>query len=234
MRDKMERNRGSSDCVVIGDIKGSKGLPNWQNIIAHLTEIFARINTQFSDVIVVDFTLTVGDEFQGVSVSPEKAFEILNFIRSKLQEKLGLSIYCGVGVGDIERPLGREIGMMRGSAFYRARDALESCKRKKRSILVKSSDVPNQADLIINSCLRLVEAIESSLTIRQRGIVSYYRTHRDYTYEQLGRHFGFSKQAASQSLKAAKWEVIAEGDDLIKKLLGYMYLFPGKAKILDK
>lgn len=234
MRDIMERNRGSSDCVVIGDIKGSKGLRDWQNVITKLTEILAGINTKFSDVIVVHFTLTVGDEFQGVSASPEKAFEILNFIRSKLQQELELSIYCAVGIGDIERPLGREIGKMRGSAFYRARDALELCKRKKRSILIKSSDALSRTDLIINLFLRFIEAIESSLTKRQREIVNYYRIHRDYTYEQLGKHFGFSKQAASQFLKAANWEVITEGDDLIKKLLRDMYLFPSKVKTLDK
>lgn len=233
MHDIMERNRGSSDCVVIGDIKESRELRYWTSVIKKLTKILAGINTRFSDVILVHFTPTSGDEFQGVSACPEKAFEIMNLIRSKLQQE-ELSIYCALGIGDVERPISRETGMMRGSAFYRARDALELCKREKRSMLVKSSNEFSQMDLMINLFLRFVEAIESSLTKRQREIVDFCRVHRDYTYEQLGKHFGFSKQAAFQFLKAANWEVIAEGDGLIKELLRDMYLFPSKAKTLDK
>ena len=85
------------------------------------------------------------------------------------------------------------------------------------------SDTPNSTDKIINTLLRLIEVLENSWTKRQREIVNYYRVHPDYTYEQLSKHFGFSKQAASQFLKATNWEVITEGDNLVRELLKGLY-----------
>lgn len=190
----------SDNCVIIGDIKESRRLENWQNMFMELRKTLRGINRRLSDVIVVTFQPTVGDEFQGAISALEKAFDIYNFIRSELQ----VDIYYGIGIGSIEKPLKKEMGM-RGSGFYRARDALEVCKKENRNVFVKSSDTPNPTDKIINTLLRLIEVLENSWTKRQREIVNYYRVHPDYTYEQLSKHFGFSKQAASQFLKATNW-----------------------------
>jgi hypothetical protein len=54
--------------------------------------------------------------------------------------------------------------------------------------------------------------------------------HPNYTYGQLSKHFGFSKQAASQFLKATNWEVIAEGDNLVRELLKGMHSRSDKLK----
>lgn len=221
----VEENGVSSNCVIIGDVKESRKLDDWETIFTELTKTLTGINRRFSDDIVATFSPTVGDEFQGAISTPGKAFDIYTIMRSELQ----IDIYCGIGIGRIEKPLNREMGM-RGSGFYRAREALAVCKKEKRNVFVKSSDTPNPTDLIINTLLRLIEALENSWTKRQREVVNYYRVHPDYTYEQLSKHFGFSKQAASQFLKATSWEVVAEGDKLVKELLRGMYSREGGGK----
>jgi len=221
----VEEARMSDNCVIIGDIKESRSLDNWQNMFKELRRTLRGVNRRLSDVIAVTFKPTVGDEFQGAIIAPEKAFDIYNIIRSELRA----DIYYGIGIGSIEKPLSKEMGM-RGSGFYRARDALEVCKKEKRDIFVKSSDTPNPADKIINTFLRFIEVLENSWTKRQREIVNYYRVHPNYTYGQLSKHFGFSKQAASQFLKATNWEVIAEGDNLVRELLKGMHSRSDKVK----
>lgn len=219
----------SNNCVIIGDIKKSRNLENWEKVFIKLDQALGKINRGFSKFIVVDFKPTVGDEFQGVLTTPEKGYEIYRSIRDELQ----IDIYFGIGVGKIEKPFTQEVGM-RGSAFYRARDALELCKKKNRNIFIKSSDTFNLTDDTINTLLRFIEVFENSWTKRQREIINYYRLHPNYTYEQLSRHFGFSKQTASKVLKAANWDLVSEGYNLINKLLKNIGLNKSNPKMVDK
>ncbi|MCK4255351.1 hypothetical protein KAX35_00565 [candidate division WOR-3 bacterium] len=203
----------SDECVIIGDIKRSRDLDSWRDIFLRLEEALKEINKKFSDDIVVSFVPTVGDEFQGALLNSKRVYNIYTIIRNKLQ----VDIYCGIGVGDIEKPFTKETGM-RGNAFYRAREALEVCKKKKRSMFIKSSDTPDQTDTIINTLLRFVEVLENSWTQRQKEIANYYRLHPKCTYKQLGANFGITKQATSQILKAANWELVSEAESLVKVL----------------
>lgn len=218
--DAAEGNRVKDKCVVIGDIKMSSRLESWPKIFVRLEQTLDKINQRFSDDLVITFRPTVGDEFQGAIQSPQNAFEIYALIRSEFP----VAIYCAIGIGDIQKPFTRERGM-RGTAFYRARDALEMCKNKKRNIFIKSSDTSSQIDDVINTLLQFIEVLEHSWTERQREVVGYYRRHPDYTYEQLGKHFSVSKQSISQTLKAANWEAISEGENLTKELLKKMDLY---------
>jgi hypothetical protein len=205
----------ASNCVLIGDIKRSRDVDDWSTLFRKLEGTLSEINKMFSGDILIDFKPTVGDEFQGVLKSPKNAYAIYVAIKSKLL----VDFYCGVGIGDIERPLEDEVGM-RGTAFYRARSALELCKKSTRNLLIKSSDTTIQTDEILNTVLRFIEVLENSWTERQREVVNYVRAHPNYTYEQVGDHFTISKQAVSQILAAADWATISEGEALLNNLLG--------------
>lgn len=204
----------SSKCVMIGDIKKSRNVGNWSKIFRKLDETLTEVNRVFSGDILIDFRSTIGDEFQGVLKNPKNAYALYVFIKCKLP----IDIYCGIGVGHVERPFEKDRGM-RGTAFYRARSALELCKKSKRNLLMKSSDMPTQIDEVINTLLRFIEALENSWTKRQKEVANYFRSYPDYTYEQLGKHFRISKQAISQILKAADWDAISEGEALLNNLL---------------
>ena len=148
----------SNKCVIIGDIKRSRNMDNWPSIFKKLDRTLREINKAFSSDILINFKPTIGDEFQGVLKSPQNAYTLYVSIKAKLsvEPSLGIDIYCGIGIGEIEMPLEEEIGM-RGTAFYRARDALEQCKKDKRNLLVKSLDIPNQTDEIINTLQLFIE-----------------------------------------------------------------------------
>jgi len=199
---------------MIGDIKRSRDLDEWGSVFEKLQAALKQINREFSDDILVDFVPTVGDEFQGALRDPKHAYAVYVSIKGGLP----VGFYCGIGVGDIEKPLDADIGM-RGNAFYRARSALEFCKKRKRNVVLRSSDTTSLADETINTLLHFIEVIENSWTKRQREVLHYYRLHPDYTYERLGRHFGITKQTVSKILKAGGWDLIAEGEAVVNKLL---------------
>jgi len=209
----------SSQCVLIGDIRGSRDLPDWPTVFGNLENALRAVNMEFADDIVVDFGPTVGDEFQGVLRDARNAYAVYVLIKSGLRAGL----YCGIGVGEIEKPLEEAI-YMRGSAFYRARAALETCKGKRRSLIIRLSDTVGLQDTIANTLLQFIEVLEDSWTDRQREVLSFYRRHRGYTHEQLGEHFGISKQAVGQILKAGDWEAIHDGEELVQELLARISL----------
>jgi len=199
---------------MIGDIKRSRDLDEWGSVFEKLEAALKQINREFSHDILVDFVPTVGDEFQGALRDPKHAYAAYVSIKGGLP----VGFYCGIGVGDIEKPLDVDIGM-RGNAFYRARSALEFCKKRKRNVVLGSSDTTSLADETINTLLHFIEVMENSWTNRQREVLHYYRSHPDYTYEQLGSHFGIAKQTVSKILKAGGWDLIAEGETVVNKLL---------------
>jgi hypothetical protein len=215
---KRAEKRELRNCVIIGDIKRSRDLDNWEQIFTELKRALEETNERFAEVLLVRLAPTVGDEFQGAIKTPAKAIELLNFIRGKMT----VDIYCGLGIGAIEKPSDAEVGM-RGSAFYRARDALQLCKKQGRKVLIKSSDTASLTDDTLNMMLHFIEVLENSWTKRQREIAEHFRVHPHNTYEQLGEHFGLKKQSISDVLIAANWKVIADGNNLVKNLLEEMF-----------
>ncbi|MCD6453719.1 MAG: hypothetical protein J7L62_00255, partial [Candidatus Aminicenantes bacterium] len=109
-------------CTFICDIKSSRKLKNWRNIFSSIENTLIRVNKEFKEEVFVEFKPTVGDEFQGVLKSSRYAYDVYLF----LKKNIPAGFYCGIGVGEVEKTK-KDVGM-RGTAFYRAREALEKCK----------------------------------------------------------------------------------------------------------
>ncbi|MBC7188482.1 MAG: hypothetical protein H5U38_15775 [Calditrichaeota bacterium] len=201
-------------CVIIGDVQKSRQLENWPEVFEKLNTVLADINRHFAADVLLPFRTTVGDEFQGALRDASRAYAVW----LHLHVHVPIPLYCGVGIGEVERLADEEAGM-RGTAFYRARDALNTCKRQQRNILLKADERSSDGVLAINGLLWLIQALEERWTIRQREMARFYRTQPDLTYEEVGRHFGVSKQAVSQVLRGAKWDALLEGERIVGTLL---------------
>jgi len=204
----------TTHCALIGDIKGSRKLDNWPEVFQKLRETLDEVNRRFADDLLAPFKPTVGDEFQGALKTPHNACDIYTFIKSSLP----VSLYCGMGIGEVEKSAEGDTGL-RGTAFYRARSALEICKKENSVLRTKSSDGENQSDEVINTLLKFVGAIENSWTQRQREIVHFYRLHPEYTHEKMGQYSGISQPAISKILKAANFELVSEGEALVRNII---------------
>lgn len=201
-------------CVMIADIKASRRLHNWPSVFRNVNDSLSKINSDFRSEIAADFVPTVGDEFQVALKRPTRAYDIyLTF-----SESIPVQARCGIGIGGMEKPTERIEGM-RGTAFYRAREAIDLAKKLDRNVLLRSSDEPNLIEAVVNVLFHFVQALESRWTKRQREIVSLCRTQSDWTYKEIGIHFGITRQSVSQTLKSAKWEVVKEGEEVLRALL---------------
>lgn len=218
-----------SYCAVVTDIIGSRKLSDWHGTLESIRESRTRVNIKFRSELVAEFTPTSGDEFQVALRSPALVYDML----LSLTESLPVEVRCGIGIGDIEGLEG-DIVEMRGTAFYRAREAIAAAKKQDRSIFLRSSEETNVMDRILNVLFYFIQTIESGWTERQREVITFYRSRSDFTYEEVGRHFGITKQAVYSILKSADWRAVNEGEEIIRTLLGHWDEVVNRISLTDR
>ncbi|WP_373765791.1 SatD family protein, partial [Jeotgalibaca porci] len=86
--------------AIIGNIKNAKAINQHERQKAHslLSNSLRYINKKYPNRIVAQFTLTIGDEFQGLLKSGTNLFEIMDTI-SLTMKTIGVDLYFGIGVG---------------------------------------------------------------------------------------------------------------------------------------
>jgi len=200
-------------CVITVDIKGSKKLKDRAVIQNEILNLLSNLNKKFSDHIIADFMITLGDEFQGVLKNTKPILKIFKYIK----ENLPVEFYCGVGVGSIETPLSRKPSEMDGSAFHRSREALEEAKKKRIEIVFKSDH--EEIDFPLNSIMELILYVQNKWTKRQREVISFLESQKDVNLSVVAKHFRVSKQAISKIIRAAGWKAIRKAEKVVEHYL---------------
>jgi hypothetical protein len=201
-------------CALIGDIRRSRDLKNWNDIFGNLRETLQEVNRRFADDILVPFEPTVGDEFQGALKNSDHAYDVYTFIKASLP----VHVYFGMGLGEVENPEQGNRGGLRGTAFYRARAALEKCKDEGGSLRLISAAASLQ-DGLINAVLRLIESHECDWTHRQKEVVNHVRKHPDQTHDKIAAHFGVARPTITKILKVTHYPVIVEAEKAVRETL---------------
>jgi predicted DNA-binding protein YlxM (UPF0122 family) len=210
-----------SYAALIADVRGSRDLDNWSEVFKSLKHTLTLANRRFKDDLVVKFHPTVGDEFQGVLTRPEVAFDAYIFLKSSLSP---LRLYFGLGVGELEKSGSGDTGL-RGSAFYRARTALEECKTENGQLRIHTSEDPNRIDNTTRTLFILTEAVQDMWTERQRQIVWYYFGNPQLTLAKVGHYFKISQPAVTKTLKKTNFEAIVQAYQTIKEVIIDNYNF---------
>lgn len=164
--------------AIIGDVKNSKGIEERRKFQNKLNNILNEINEIYSNSISSNFTITLGDEFQGLLHSGEHVMEIIQYIK---KESYPIKIRFGIGIGAITTDINSEISIgADGPGYYKARDSIEQLKvleKKNEStygdIQIKIDGENNLQELSLNSILKLMYCIEKDWTKKQREVINY-------------------------------------------------------------
>lgn len=195
-------------CAIIGDINKSRSLSRRAKVQRQFQQAIDRINKEYKAEIASKFVLTLGDEFQGILLSPGESYSIIR----RFQDLMGVVPFAfGVGVGALATPLNpRKALGMDGECFYRARAALVVAKQKHREIVY---DLDSPALPLVNALVALMDVLWSKLTPRQQRIA---RLSKLYNQERVAKTLKITQQAVSKAYSATGMKRLEEAERILR------------------
>ena len=162
------------------------------------------------------FERTAGDEVQAVvDDSPDGARTVVN-IALALVRTGHWSV--GIGVGSVELPLPTSTRAGRGPAFEAARDAVTRAKNAPAAVAISAANPEQSAgSLDAETALTLVALLITDRT--EQGHQACDLMEAGHTQTAAADILGITKQAMSQRLSVARWNIEAGGRTLVAHLL---------------
>ena len=199
--------------AIIGDIIGSKDLEDRAGVQRKLKNVLKGINQDYKANLASNFSITLGDEFQGLLKTAENLMEIMDIIRFQMYP---VELRFGVGIGEMRTDVIYENSMgSDGPAYWAAREAICFVHDKvdysisKIYVQTWKEDADEKSktfDSIINTILKLCGLQEQSWTESQsefvRAVVLKYRYQLDrYSQRKIACEMQISSQLLNSKIK---------------------------------
>ena len=113
--------------VLIGDILSSSATPHLRGVLAERLRALSRAHLS-RKLIRLPYAVTAGDEFQTIITNVAQIPRLIFDLRVGHRP---LTLWIGIGIGQITGPLRPPVNRISGQAFEFAREAIESIKRRK-------------------------------------------------------------------------------------------------------
>lgn len=209
--------------AIIGDIKNSRSIEKRKEIQNKLNKVLNKINNIYYDSISSNFTITLGDEFQGLLHSGEHVMDIIQYIKKELYP---IKIRFGIGIGAITTNINSMVSIgADGPGYYKARESIEQLKilEKKKTttygdIQIKIDGDNNLQELSLNSILKLMYCIEKEWTKKQREVVNYVLFQKKNQTE-TAHYFNVTQSNIQQILSKTHFYVYKDAFDSVNKIL---------------
>ncbi len=182
--------------AIIGDISRSREARDRAAMQRGLEKALATVNREKGETLVSSFVVTLGDEFQGLLLSPGSAVPVLTALGIAME---GIPARYGLGWGELTTPVKEQALGMDGPCFHHAREALLRGKKDGRWVTVRGFG--DEEDLILNGIFRLMGEVRSRWTEKQARTVSQVR--KASSQKDAAAALGVVPSVVSQALSAA-------------------------------
>ncbi|NIM14809.1 MAG: hypothetical protein GTO45_22705 [Candidatus Aminicenantes bacterium] len=189
--------------VLIGDIVSSKKIPNRQDIQNKIKRILMELNRE-NRHLLSPYTVTLGDEFQGVLSRADHLFcDIISILTYVYPIKIRFSI----GIGDIQTPINpnQAIGMD-GPAFHNARSGIIKLKETPWLFTIVNPHDANQK--MVEQTLFLISHM--FLKWKQNRFQILQRLCRDSTVKQMAQNMNITDKAIYKNIDDGGLKIIME------------------------
>lgn len=193
--------------ALIGDFIDSKQVANRYDFQEKFKHCLSKINTKYQTEIVSKFSITLGDEFQGLVKSDADIFHIIDDISYMMSPH---QIRYGIGLGKIITAIDPEISIgADGPAYWNAREAINHVHQKndygQTKLYVQTSD--NVINQLLNSLLSAGEAIKSNWRASQEevfeSILDLNKYQENFDHKELAEKLGLTASTLSKRLKSS-------------------------------
>ena len=199
--------------AIIGDIVGSRNLENRDKVQLQLEKTLNFINTTFSEFIESNFTITIGDEFQGLVNRNFPLQKYFQFFKQIFNTEF--NIRFGFGLGSLSTALRNEALGMDGPSFHNARAALEIAREKSKLLVFHGFEM----NTALNSLMNFTSNVENNWTRRQREVILLIQEKNDQT--KVAELLNVSKQSISKTILAAHYDLFLGGWKGIQELFSF-------------
>lgn len=123
MKNSLEKTAPTIHFALIGDLVDSRSIPAREKFQVHFLRLIDQINIQFKEVINSRFTVTVGDEFQGLLSDASQITQLMDTVITGLYP---VKVRFGIGCGVLNTAINPQLSLgADGPAYWAARKAIE-------------------------------------------------------------------------------------------------------------
>ncbi|MBD7911535.1 MULTISPECIES: SatD family protein [Clostridium] len=123
--------------AIICDIKSSRTIKNREEVQISLIKAIRKCNKDFKLYIICPFTITAGDEWEGLVSIDAPIYKILYCFKDNLPKNI--TFYVGIGKGNLSiKNLNLPVNHLDGEVFIQARKSL--IYAKDNNITIDSKD----------------------------------------------------------------------------------------------
>ncbi|WP_195611194.1 SatD family protein [Streptococcus australis] len=201
--------------ALIADVIDSKMVQERFDLQKQLEKTLQTMNELFGEFIASNFTLTLGDEFQGLLKADAPVFQIIDTLRSELTPT---QLRFGIGLGEILTDIDplQSIGAD-GPAYWNARAAINLVHQKNDygNTQIYFSCGKEKQDFFVNALIASGEAIRSGwrgsqeeilLDLLKRCVYS-----ENFSQQDLAQSLEINPSALSKRLKSSSIRVYLRG-----------------------
>ena len=200
--------------AVTVDIIGSTRIyeETGQLIRPRLLEVIDFANERFREDLAVPFSITLGDEFQGLMRNVAVCPWTIMRIRLQLHP---LKCRVGVGIGTVAGELAAATREMEGSAFTMSRNALDEAKQQGRLTVYQTDD--EAITQTANAISMLIDVIQNKWTDKQWEAVRAFDEYQGLT--RAGEALGQTPQTMRDRLQRTDWQEVLEAVNALEAVL---------------
>lgn len=208
---KFAKKHQQNAFVILADIRSSRLITSRDLVQIGMRQLLERVNGEQDAAIRVPFTISQGDEIQGLLVNHGAVYPVIdNF---DLDSEL-FAFRFGVGWGEVSTGFSQRSWEMDGACFHAARKALEQGKKEKRWVTIRGFG--EHSDQSLNAVFRLVQVVREGWTKKQRLAVKTRKT--NITQSVTAEEMGLSKSTLSKMLKSARYKELIELENAVEHL----------------
>ena len=209
--------------AIIGDIKDSRKIPDRKGVQETLAKALKEINRKYAKSIASKFTITLGDEFQGLLYDGQHVMDIQQEIEQKMYP---VAIRFGIGIGEIFTDINHKLAIgADGPGYYMARKAIEYLKQNEKKKQSVEADIRIEIDGdgeiasdMVNTILSLMTAVKLSWRERQRQVIWEMLSSGD-SQANVAEKLGIMQSSVQKSLVSGKYYTYKEALFRIKGVL---------------
>ncbi len=210
----MAKRPSENFVAIIGDIVGSKKLSRTTRAKLQLQfeRLLEQLNLKYTPHLVAKLSITLGDEFQGISRNAEIIPELIWDIENGIADR---EFRIGLGYGALYTPISESSAKMDGPALHNARAAILNAKEK--SSLGGTFEGFWELDKVLNGLAHILWFQRSHWTKQQRKVIANLR--RGESQSDIAKRMKVSRQSISRHVLAAGWQPYFEAEEALRIVL---------------